>query len=133
MPKIPRGGVAVREAKKRIDRSTVKRLGVVMCVFAVVAAALIGVLAKLQLADHAYYKTKVLDQMTVSTEVNPERGTIYDRNGSILAANSSNYLIFISPQDIIDAMEDTENSTVYTWMDSSGADKKGLRMNELIA
>lgn len=133
MPKIPRGGVAVRETKKRIDRSTVKRLGVVMCVFAVVAAALIGVLAKLQLVDHAYYKTKVLDQMTVSTEVNPERGTIYDRNGSILAANSSNYLIFISPQDIIDAMEDTENSTVYTWTDSSGADKKGLRMNELIA
>lgn len=122
--------------KKRIDRSTFRRVGVVMIVFCIAAAVMVAKLAELQIADHAYYKTKVLDQMTVSTEVNPERGTIYDRNGAILAANASNYLIFISPQDIIDAMEDAEDAeteAVYTWTDGEGKTEDGLAMNELIA
>ncbi len=106
-----------------------------MGAFVVVGAVMIGALANLQITNHAYYKTKVLDQMTVSTEVNPERGTIYDCNGSILAANASNYLIFISPQDIIDAMEESEDKeeTVYTWTDSEGKTEDDLPMNELIA
>ena len=123
--------------KKRIDRSTFRRTGVIMGAFVAAGAVMIGALAGLQITDHEYYKTKVLDQMTVSTEVNPERGTIYDRNGSILAANAANYLIFISPQDIIDAMkeaeDDEEGEVVYTWTDSSGKTQDGLPMNKLIA
>jgi len=104
----------------------------------VAAAILVGTLFRLQVIEHSYYKTKVLDQMTVSTEVNPERGTIYDRNGNILATNSQNYLVFISPQDIIDAIEenddaDPEDRKYYTWTDSSGHEYRDLGMNELIA
>ncbi len=120
--------------KKRIDRSTFKRTGVMMGAFGIVAAVMIGTLAVLQIRDHSYYKTKVLDQMTVSTEVNPERGTIFDCNGNILAANSSNYLIFISPQDIIDAMAEAETGTdsEYVWVDEKEREKR-LPMDELIA
>jgi len=119
--------------RKRVDRTTFKRTGMLMGAFLLAAAFMIVTLADLQITNHAYYKTKVLDQMTISTEVNPERGTIYDRNGSILAANASNYLIFISPQDIIDAMEDAEKKSVYTWTDADGKTLEKLPMNELIA
>jgi len=124
----------VNGQKKRIDRSTFRRTGVMMGAFGVVAAVMIGALAVLQIRDHSYYKTKVLDQMTVSTEVNPERGTIYDCNGNILAANSSNYLIFISPQDIIDAMAEAETGTdtEYVWTDEDDRERR-LPMDELIA
>lgn len=124
------------DQKKRIDKSTVRRTGVVMCGFVLAAAVMVSALADLQLVNHAYYKAKVLSQMTVSTEVNPERGTIYDRNGSILAVNSLNYLIFISPQDIIDGNEEKDengNKKVYTWTSASGKTESGLQMNTLVA
>ncbi|MBR0302965.1 MAG: cell division protein FtsI, partial [Clostridia bacterium] len=44
--------------------------------------------------------------------------------------------VFISPQDIIDAMNDKEGGTadaVYTWDDFKGYRESGLKMNELIA
>ena len=46
-----------------------------------------------------------MNEITVETEVNPERGVIYDNGGNILATNKTVYLCFISPQDIIDGAE----------------------------
>ena len=86
---------------KRIDKATVRRAAIMMGAFCLAAAVMVMALARLQIIDFDYYQKKVLDQMTISTEVNPERGVIYDRNGNILAANITNYLVCISPQDII--------------------------------
>ncbi len=100
------------ESKKRIERSMYLRIVVVFGIFLSIALLLVARLFGLQVIDYNYYRTKVLDQMTVATEVNPERGTIYDRNGSVIAANATNYLVCISPHDIINYIEDAEEATV---------------------
>ncbi len=133
--------------RKRISRSIVRRALVLMLLFCLAAVGLIFALFQLQILKYDYYQRQVLDQMTYETEVNPERGIIYDRNGNILAANATVYLIFISPEDIIDAMAELEEaaveaaktdgkeipSTTFDWVSPSGTAYSGLKMNELIA
>ena len=134
---------------KRIDRRTVMRSLIVMAVFLLVAAVLIFALFRLQILEYDYYQKEVIDQLTHETEVNPERGIIYDRNGNILATNTTVCLIFISPQDIIDAMAEAEAAaveaaadgkesesdfqTAYTWTSADGTVHNDVKMNELIA
>lgn len=134
---------------KRVDKNTVGRALLVMAVFAVAACVLVFTLFQLQILKHDYYRQEVIDQMTYETEVNPERGIIYDRNGNILAANKTVYLVFISPQDILDAMAQAEEETAaamagdgdltklryrtaYAWADADGREQS-VPMNELIA
>ena len=51
--------------------------------------AVAGMLVKLMLVDHDYYEAKAIRNQTRSTSVTASRGTIYDRNGNVLAASSS--------------------------------------------
>lgn len=141
---------------KRVDRRIVRRAIGLMVVFVLLSGVMIAALVNLQLVNHEYYREKVLDQMTYETEIAPERGTIYDRNGNILATNVTVYLIFISPQDIIDTMQEREDEAVaalarmealpeaerasveiprtdYDYTTYDGTVHSGLKMNELIA
>ncbi len=125
-------------AAKRIDRKILHRALVPLVIFAVVACGLIAALFRLQILQYDYYRQEVMDQLTYETEVNPERGDICDTNGNILATNATVYLVFISPQDIIDAMaeldaaEDTEDA-LFTWADADGTSYTDIPMNQLIA
>ena len=83
-------------AAKRIDRKTLQRALVLMMAFVAVACVLVYALFDLQILQYDYYQKEVLNQLTYETEVNPERGTIYDKNGNTLATNATVYLIFIS-------------------------------------
>ena len=74
---------------KRIDRHIVTRSLIIMAVFLLVAVVLVFALFRLQILDYDYYQKIVIDQLTHETEVNPERGIIYDRNGNILATNTT--------------------------------------------
>ena len=57
----------------------------------------------LQTLDYERYQQKVLSQMTTTSSVNAARGTLYDRNGAVLAKNVSTYRVFISPSSIAKA------------------------------
>ena len=94
--------------KNRIDRKTATRLVVIFLLFVAVAAVVVGRLAKYQLKEHDYYDSRVLNQLTIQTEITPERGTIYDRNGNILATNKTVYNVILSPKDIHQRMKDNE-------------------------
>ncbi len=61
---------------------------------------LIGRLFFLQVASYDEYKQKTLDNITRETTVSAARGTIYDRNGVVLAENKTVERVFISPIDI---------------------------------
>ncbi len=76
----------------------------VLAVFIVMWIALCAVLFNIQILSYEEYQEKVINQITKETEVTSERGEIYDANMNLLAANKTVWLIFISPQDIIDAM-----------------------------
>lgn len=93
--------VIIMERSKRIGKSTVLRSTALIVVFMCVAAAICAKLSYIQIVQYEHYKGQVYDQITLETEVNPERGSIYDCNGNILASNATVYLVFISPEDII--------------------------------
>ncbi len=124
------------ENRKRITRRTTSRATALTIAFSSLAI-LVGIrLAYLQVYSYDYYKEQVMNEITMETEVNPERGTIYDTNGNILATNATVYLCFISPQDIIDAMAeggDDGKEVLYTWKSSDAANYTDIKMNELIS
>lgn len=126
----------------RTDRKTAGRVFFVLIVFVAVAALVIGKLAEYQLKEREYYESKVLNQLTIQTEINPERGTIYDRNGNILATNKTVYNVILSPKDIhsrmkendkINADNDPENDVKYEYTDSEyGINFVGYRLDDMI-
>lgn len=125
------------EKKKRISRKIWSRSGLILLVFIAVAVAVVLKLVKLQLFDYDYYKSLVIDEITLSTEVNPERGTIYDSNGNILATNTTVYLCFISPEDIIEAMNGESKEVIppeggYSLTTEKGT-YSGLKLDEYVS
>ncbi len=120
----------------RVDRMTHKKAYFVLFFFVVMALVLVAALFKMQVIDYEEYQKTVVDQMTTEVEVNPERGDIYSTNHELLATNITKYLLFISPQDIIDAMEKPEENkvdAVFTWDNFDGYREYDLKMNDLIA
>jgi len=142
--------------RKRITRTSYSRATFVLLAFLALALIIAVRLVILQVINHEYYKRAVMDEITVETEVNPERGVIYDRGGNILATNKTVYLCFISPQDIIDGSEkaaadarelaekkaealekgddwDESKEEAAKWKDSKGSTHTLSQMDDLIA
>ena len=129
--------------RNRPDRRTSRKILAIFAIFAVIACWLVGRLAYLQLEMHDEYEAIVLNQLTIQTEVTPERGTIKDRNGNILAANKTVYNVILSPADIIARVKDdeearlddnAENDVMYEYLDPEyDISYRGTKRNELIA
>jgi len=121
--------------RKRIDRKTYRRTVIMYGLICLCCIGLVIRLFTLQVIYYEYYQGLVIDEITYQTDVNPNRGEIYDVNGKLLATNITTYTVAISPQDIIDAMAD-ETAATYTWVttDEAGAvQSQELAMNHLIA
>ena len=82
--------------KNRTERSAAIKMLVIFACFIGLAGLIIGRLAEYQLKMYDYYQTKVLNQLTIQTDVTPERGTITDRNGNIVPVKNQ------SPKQRID-------------------------------
>ena len=93
-----------RRAPKREEVSTThvrKGIFCLMILLGVVSfCAVAGMLVKLMLVDHDYYEAKAIRNQTRSTSVTASRGTIYDRNGNVLAASSSVENVFLDPLEL---------------------------------
>ena len=59
-------------------------------------------LAKLQIVDHAHYKTLSQDNRVKLVPLPPTRGLIYDRAGRVLAQNRPSYSLEITPEKVTD-------------------------------
>ncbi len=78
-----------------------RRTLVLMVVCGILAFAVLMVqLFRLQILDHDRYEAMAIEQQVRETAVSAPRGTIYDRNGTILAASADVYTIFLSPAEI---------------------------------
>ena len=120
----------------RVDRSTHRKAYFILFIFGAMAFVLVAALFKMQIIAYEEYQSLVVEQMTTEIEVNPERGEIYDTNHSVLATNVTKYLLFISPQDILNAMEEPDKNDVaevFEWDNFDGYRESGLRMNQLIS
>ena len=68
----------------------------------------------LQITRHEELQSKAVNQQTRRTVVTASRGTIYDTAGNILAISSSAETIILSPLEIDNALNDTENPVTWT-------------------
>lgn len=133
----------MNKAQNRTDRKTMHKMVCMFAFFLLIAAWVVGRLASYQIKNHDYYQSKVLNQLTIQTEVTTERGTITDRNGNILATNITVYNVILSPYDIITHMQkdseknsdnDPENDVHYEYTDSDyGINYSGRQLDDMIA
>ncbi|MCD7831001.1 MAG: PASTA domain-containing protein [Firmicutes bacterium] len=115
----------------KISGTITKRSFVVLGVFVVLWILICVVLFNLQITSYDYYQEQVVTQLTKETTVTATRGVIYDTNMNLLAGNKTVYLIFISPQDIIDSSTDADY--VFTGADAEAIEKDTLGMKSYVS
>ena len=95
------------ESARRANRIIQTRTLLLLGVFGVLTFVLLFTqLYHWQIAEHDELQSVAVRQQTLRTTVEASRGTIYDRNGTILAMSASAEDIFISPKEIIENDQD---------------------------
>ena len=95
------------ESARRANRIIQTRTLLLLGVFGVLTFVLLFTqLYHWQITEHDELQSVAVRQQTLRTTVEASRGTIYDRNGTILAMSASAEDIFISPKEIIENDQD---------------------------
>ncbi len=101
-----------------------KKIIVVLMILAVGLLYVLGFLVYRQFVQGAELQRMAIEQQTRESTVSSNRGVIYDRNGKVLAQNSSVVTITASPKDVKNAGKIGE--TAQTLADLLGLDKDEL-------
>ncbi|MBQ9955176.1 MAG: penicillin-binding protein 2 [Eggerthellaceae bacterium] len=78
------------------------RIGIVAALFALIAVVFLGRLLYLQVIVADEYSRMAEESRTISFETTPRRGTIYDRNGNVLAISIDATTIYANPVEVTD-------------------------------
>lgn len=111
------GGEINRKSEKvrRANRIIQNRTMILMAVLGVLVFLILVIkLFSLQILRHDELEAKALDQQTRSTEVAATRGTIYDRNGNIMAISATAETVFLSPLEMDRALSEKDNPVAWT-------------------
>ena len=111
------GGEINRKSEKvrRANRIIQNRTMILMAVLGVLVFLILVIkLFSLQILRHDELESKALDQQTRSTEVAATRGTIYDRNGNIMAISATAETVFLSPLEMDRALSDKDIPVAWT-------------------
>lgn len=99
-PRGPRGGrSAAADVERYVSRGS-NRAFVVVVVFLGLAAIFLIRLLYLQVIMAPQYTAQAQESRTIGFVVEPRRGTIYDRNGHILAISVDTTTIYANPSEI---------------------------------
>ncbi len=91
------------------NRTMLRRTLALLTVCGIVAFIVLAArLYKIQIIDHDRYESLAIEQQVRGTTLTAERGTIYDRDGQILAMSASVETVYISPAEIKLYEEDVE-------------------------
>ena len=89
------------ESARRANRTIQLRTLLLLAIFGVgVFVLLFAKLYQWQITQHEQLQSLAVSQQTLKTAVEASRGSIYDRNGNILAMSSTAENIFLSPYEI---------------------------------
>lgn len=103
-----RGNNQERE-RRAPSRTMLRRTLFLLSVCGIAAFAVLAArLYKLQIIDHERYESAAIEQQVRGTSISAARGTIYDRDGRILAMSASVDTIYLSPAEISRYGEDAE-------------------------
>lgn len=92
---------------RRVNYSS--RLNILLVFFAILFLLLIIKLVRLVVVEGQELTKKATDQQIVNKIINPNRGSILDRNGEVLAQSVSVDTVSINPKDIRKAAEEEKN------------------------
>lgn len=96
------------DAARRANQVIRSRTVLIMLLFGVAVFAILFIrLYDLQIVRHEELQEKAVAQQTRSTVVTASRGTIYDKNGNVLAISATAETVFVSPAEIAENKEDT--------------------------
>ena len=84
------------------DRSYFVRSTVILVIFALVVVAILARLVYLQVVTGSNLSQEALTQRTNKADIHAHRGTIYDRNGNVLAMSVDCSTIISNPQAVAD-------------------------------
>ncbi|MBE7039469.1 MAG: stage V sporulation protein D [Ruminococcaceae bacterium] len=101
------------------------RIFIMCAVFSAFFALLFLRLAYIQLIDGPKLQKLALEQQTRDSAVASKRGTIYDRNGKVLAKSSSVYTVTANPNEIRKAKKDV-NEIAEKLSDALGMDDEKI-------
>lgn len=87
-----------------------KRLLTVMVVFTVLVVALIIRVGWIQIVNGDWYQKKAFEQQTRGRDISPKRGTIFDRNGKVLAISASVEKVSLNPKQFRQSVNNVEES-----------------------
>ena len=89
-----------RDARRQAPKYSFgsNRFRVLLVFFGIVLLLLVGRLVQLQIILADDYSTQAANSRTVSVELSPRRGTIYDRNGKVLASDVQATTIYCNPK-----------------------------------
>ena len=89
------------DSAKRATRTVFWRTVILMCIFgACLFIPLFIQLFRLQIVQHEELQQRATDQQTLDQSVSAARGTIYDRNGNVLAMSATVYNVILSPREL---------------------------------
>ncbi len=87
-------------ASLRAYPKTKRRLSLILIAFALLCAYLLFTVFRMQVFSYAKYSEMVRNQISTETPLLAERGSIYGRNGELLAASKTVWRVYLSPVDI---------------------------------
>ena len=102
--------------------------GVVLKVFLALAVVFFIRLVYVQVIEASSYSAMAEESRTVQFSVSPKRGTIYDRNGQILAVSVDCTTIYCNPSEVTDARH--EASMISTVLEEDASYYEGLLSRE---
>ncbi|MBR6546654.1 MAG: PASTA domain-containing protein [Clostridia bacterium] len=79
---------------------TRRRASLLLFVFSLIAAYLLTTIFRMQVLDFLRYRKMVNEQITTSSPLVAERGTILDASGNVLAESKTVWRVYLSPVDI---------------------------------
>ena len=100
-----RRGVPVRGGRSPQHSSYDQMVRIVFLVLGFILLLVVGRLIYLQVVDAKYLSTRAAAQRTNEITIHAKRGTIYDRNGNVLATSEDCKTIYCNPQEVNDPAE----------------------------
>lgn len=83
-----------------MNKSQQRRLTIVVACLGLATLIIVGRLVLFQVVEAATWADRASDEVRVTDQ--PDRGIIYDRNETVLAANTADYQVGVSPRLVLD-------------------------------
>jgi stage V sporulation protein D (sporulation-specific penicillin-binding protein) len=121
----------VGDFMKNFKRSIKKRMVLLFFLFCASLFLLIGRLFWIQIVKGEWYRQKAFEQHNSERILSPSRGTLYDRNGKILAISASAERISVNPIEVRRTAQNLEElSSVFSSILDMDRDKIREKLNK---